>query len=184
MKRSRNLYVNWKAVDGAAHGKRKLVIKKNEQDSYTCPVKLCLHDNFKSSRGLRKHIDNKHHWYYYFDEQPEIKREEVEVNQPVKLKSSTVNKPAFSLEEGIGFDFLKWLGTTSEKEAKQIGKRAMKFFMDALGNNDNDNRLSYDYVDCCLSSASVIIKFLQTLEEKWKLSSSASLNYVKAIIDM
>ena len=29
MKRSRNLYVNWKAVDGAGkHGKRKLVIKK------------------------------------------------------------------------------------------------------------------------------------------------------------
>ena len=130
---------------------------------------------------MRKHIDNKQHWYYYFDEQPEIKREEVEVNQPVKLKSSTVNKPAFSLEEDIGFDFLKWLGATcgggkTEKEAKQIGKRAMKFFMNALGNNDNDNRLSYDYVDCCLSSASVIIKLLQTLEEKWKLSSSTSLN--------
>ena len=122
---------------------------------------------------MRKHIDNKQHWYYYFDEQPEIKRKKVEVNQPVKLKSSTVNKPAFSLEEDIGFDFLKWLGTTcgggkTEKEAKQIGKRAMKFFMNALGNNDNDNRLSYDYVDCCLSSASasVIIKFLQTFEKK------------------
>jgi len=60
----------------------------------------------------------------------------------------------------------------------------MKFFMEALGENENDNRLTYEYVDCCLSSASVIIKFLQTLENTWKLSSSASLNYVKAIGDM
>jgi len=92
--------------------------------SYTCPVKLCLHDNFKSNRGLRKHINNKHQWYYYFDEQPEVKREEIEINQPVKMKASTAHKPAFSLEEGIGLDFLKWLCTScgggkTEKEAKQ-----------------------------------------------------------------
>ena len=55
--------------------------------------------------------------------------------------------------------------------------------MEALGDNENDNRLT-EYLDCCLSSASVIIKFLQTLEVTWKLSSSASLNYVKAIVDM
>jgi len=189
MKRSRCLIVNWKAVDGASHGKRKLAIRRNDQGSYTCPVKLCLHDNFKSSRGLRKHVDNKHHWYYYFDEQPEVKREEIEINQPVKLKASTANKPAFSLQTGIGNEFLKWLCTScgggkSQKEAKQTGKRVMKFFMEALGDNENDNSLTYEYVDCCLSSASIIIKFLQTLEDDWKLSSSASLNYVKAMGDM
>jgi len=32
MKRSRCLFVNWKAVDGAIHGKRKLAIRKNDQD--------------------------------------------------------------------------------------------------------------------------------------------------------
>jgi len=184
MKHGRTLYVNWKAIDGASHGKRKLAIRRNNNGGYTCPVTLCLHDSFKSNRGLRKHINTKHHWYYYFDEQPELKREEIEVNQPAKLKASTSKKPAFSLEEGIGFEFLKWLCTScgggkSEKEAKQTGKRAMKFFMEALGENENDNRLTYEYVDCCLSSASVIIKFLQTLEDTWK-----ALNYVKAIGDM
>ena len=39
-------------------------------------------------------------------------------------------------------------------------------------------------MDCCLSSAEVLIKFLQTLEEEWKVSSSGALNYVKAIADM
>jgi len=94
-----------------------------------------------------------------------------------------------SRKVGIGSEFLKWLctscgGVKSKKEANQAGKRVMKFFMEALGDNENDNCLTYEYVDCCLSSASIIINFLQTLEDAWKLSSSASLNYVKAIGDM
>jgi len=100
--------------------------------------------------------------FYYFEEQPEVKREDIEINQPAKLKASTAHKPAFSLEEGIGFDFLKWLCTScgggkTEKEAKQIGKRTMKFFMEGLG--DNDNRLTYEYVDCCLGSATFVNYF-------------------------
>jgi len=174
---------------GAAHGKRKLILRANNYNKFTCPIKLCLHADFSSIRGLRKHIDNKHPWYYYFDKQPEVKREEVIKNQPVKMKATTSKMPSFSLDEGVGLEFFKWLCTScgggkNEKEARQIGKRTMKFFMEALGNNNSDNDLTYEFVDCCLSSASVIISFLQTLEEKWKLSSSASLNYVKAIVDM
>ena len=56
MKGNRQLVVNWKAMDGAAHGKRKLVLRQNERKLYTCPVKLCLHADFRSSRGLRKHV--------------------------------------------------------------------------------------------------------------------------------
>lgn len=189
IKRSRSLFVNWRAVDGSAHGKRKLVLRKNDKELYTCPINLCLHSDYKSSRGLRKHIDGKHSWYYYFDEQPEVKREEIEMNQPAKKKICTSKKPSFTLEEGIGREFLRWLCTScgggkSPKEAQQIGKRAMKFFMEALGNNESENDLTYEFVDCCLSSASILIAFLQTLEEDWKISSSASLNYVKAIGDM
>ena len=165
------------------------MLRKNDDQAFTCPVKLCLHADFKSSRGLRKHIDNKHAWYYYFDEQPEVKREEIEMEQPAKKKVCTSQKPAFSLENGIGKTFLAWLCTScgggkSEKEATQIGKRAMKFLMESLGNNESDNDLTYEFVDCCLSSASIFISFLQTLSEEWKISSSASLNYVKAIGDL
>jgi len=88
---------------------------------------------------LRKHIDNKHSWYYYFDEQPEVKREEIEENQPViPKKASTTSKPYYSMDEGIGHDFLKWLCTScgggkSEREAKKIAKRALKFLMKCTG---------------------------------------------------
>ena len=92
MKRtSRCLFVDWKAL----HGKRKLIIRENDKHMFTCPVKLSLHGDFKSMRGLRKHIDNKHQWYYYIDDV-----------QPAKKKVCTSSKPAFSLIEGIGQDFL------------------------------------------------------------------------------
>ena len=188
MKRRRCLAVNWKALEGAAHAKRQLSLRKNDRDLFTCPVKLCLHADYKSQRGLRKHINNKHPWYYYFNEQPEVKREEMKEISVQKTKANTSKKPSFSLDEGIGNEFVKWLCTScgggkTEKEAKQTGKRAMKFFVQALGTNDNGNTLTYEFVDCCLSNASIIITFLTTLEEEWKLSSSGSLNYVKAIND-
>ena len=46
--------------------------------------------------------------------------------------------------------------------------------MEALGNNESHNDLTYDYVDCCLGSASIHINFLEMLEDNWKISSSAS----------
>jgi hypothetical protein len=182
MNGSRRLHVNWKALDGATHGKRPLIIRPNNQGLFTCPISLCLHSDFKSSRGLRKHVSNKHPWYYYFDQQPILKREEM----VLKKKAVTAGKPAFSLEEGIGLRFVLWLCTScgggkNRKEARHIAKRAMKFFMHALGSNENDNELTEEFVDCCLSSASIFISFLKVLE--WKLSSSGSVNYVKATSD-
>ena len=109
--------------------------------------------------------------------------------QPVRKKAHTATKPAFSMDEGIGLEYIKWLKTTcgggkSEKEAKQIGKRIMKFLMHAIGSNESSNELDYDFIDCCLSSPSIIVSFLKVLEEDWKLSSSGSLNYVTSIEDM
>ena len=56
--------------------------------------------------------------------------------------------------------------------------------MQALGNNEDGKELTYEFVDCCLGSANIIMSFLKTLEESWKLSSSGALSYVKALSDM
>ena len=72
-------------------------------------------------------------------------------------------------------------GGKNNRESCQIGKRAMKYFMQALGNNANDIELTSEFVDCCLSSASIFISFLKTLEEEWKIGPSGALNYFKAI---
>ena len=182
------LNVNWKALNGASHAKRKLVLRQNDRKLYTCQVEVCLYSDYKSNRGLRKEIYIKHPWFYYFDKQREVKKEEIETDQipQIEKKTCTSKFASFTIEEGIGFDFVKWLcascdGDKSQKEAKQTAKRAMKFFMEALGNNENDNDLTTAYMDCCLSSPTTLMKFLQILEAEWKLSSSGSLNYIKAI---
>ena len=186
----RTLFVNWCSINGAAQGKRKLVLRSNDNGHYTCPIASCLHKDFKSKRGLRKHIDHKHGWYYYFDSQPEVKREEIEQIQPVILKrASTATRPSFSIDKGIGKEFLDWLCTScgggkTEREAKQIAKRALKFLMECSGENESDVHLSHDLIDCCLGSATIIMRFLVTIETEWKLSSSSSLSYVKSITDL
>ena len=188
MPRSRRLQVNWKALVGAAHGKRMLKLRANEHELFTCPVRLCLHGDFKSCRGLRKHINMKHPWYYYFDKQPEVKREDMVDIAPAPKRASTASKPSFSLDEGIGQDFLIWLGTScgggkNNRESRQIGKRAMKYFMHVMGNNEDGKELSNEFIDCCLSSASIFISFLRTIENEWKIGPSGGLNYVKSISD-
>jgi len=69
----RALFVDWRSVNGSAQGKRKLVLRENDKGAFTCPVNLCLHADFHSQRGLRKHIDNKHSWYYYLISNPKSK---------------------------------------------------------------------------------------------------------------
>ena len=189
MAERRVLVVNWKSIDGAAQGKRKLQLRTNDEGTFTCPVKLCLHANFKSNRGLRKHIDNKHPWYYYFEEQPSVKREDIENNQPPPRRASTFKLPSYSIEEGRGKDFLQWLETTcgggkSKRDAKQISKRAMKFLMESTGDKYDHLPLSNELIDCCLGSPQIFIHFLTTLEKEWKLSYSSSLTYVKSISDL
>eukprot|EP00111_Clytia_hemisphaerica_P011795 TCONS_00034656-protein len=106
MARRRVLFVDWHSVNGSANGKRKLSFNESDKGKFTCAAKLCLHSDFESKRGLRKHIYNKHPWYYYFDDQPEIKRQEVELNQPIiQKKASTSSKPYYSIDEGIGKSF-------------------------------------------------------------------------------
>ena len=189
MTERRVLFVNWQAMNGAAQGKRKLVLRPNQRGAFTCPVALCLHADFKSSRGLRKHIDTKHSWYYYFDKQPNVKREEIEHIQPPIKRASTHSRPHYSMENGIGKDFLNWLCTTcgggkSLREAKQSAKRALKFLMECTGDNADSAALSHELIDCCLGNPSIIIKFLTTLEKDWKLSYSGSLNYIHSINDL
>ena len=59
--------------------------------SNTYSVTLCLYDDFKSQRGLRKHIDNKHSWYIL---RRTIKSKDLPVFPDSSKKVSTVHKPS------------------------------------------------------------------------------------------
>ena len=183
------LSVDWRVFNGAACKRRMLRLKANADGIFLCPIDNCLHVGFKSQRGLRKHIESRHSWYYYFDEQPKINREEIIGKEYVKMKKTTHTVPAFSLEDGVGKAFLQWLctpcgGGKTSKEATQTGRRAMKFLMAALGESEVEKYVKEEYVDCCLGSPSVVISFMQTITEDWGLTSSAALNYLKSMCDL
>ena len=90
MKRRRCLAVNWKALEGAAHAKRQLSLRKNDRDLFTCSIKLCLHADYK--------------------------KKEISAQ---KTKSNTLKKQSFSLDEGIGNEFVKWLCTCGGGKRKR-----------------------------------------------------------------
>ena len=189
MPRKKLLNVDWQRVKGAAIRKRILRLKANADGFFICPIVTCLHVGFKSDRGLRKHIDTIHPWYFYFDKQPEINRDNVIRIDKEKRKCSTHTVPAFTLEEGVGKDFLTWINTPcgggkSMKQGIQIARRGMKFLMVSVGETEVGKTVSEDYVDCCLGSPLIVINFFKVITEEWGISSSGALNYMKSLSDL
>ena len=77
--------VNWKIVTGYARSKKVLQLRTEDEGTFVCPFETeNMQTGFKTNRGLRKHIDSRHDWYYYFDVQPTIKREDVQRDEEGK----------------------------------------------------------------------------------------------------
>ena len=73
-KMSKKYKVDWSDIDGASPKPKRLHLEKDETNSlYHCPMQECDHDGFQSQRGCRKHVYNKHSWFFYFDEKPNSK---------------------------------------------------------------------------------------------------------------
>ena len=186
--RKRQLQIDWKEVEGAAVRKRILHLREDENNEYICPIPTCLVSGYKSGRGLRKHINAHHSWYFWFNEKPRIQRNQAADLPKKKFKSSTHKMAAFTLETGFGKEFLSWLmtpcgGGKVKTEATQIGRRAMKFLAFSLG-EPTDVMIEHDFVDCVVGSPTIIINFMKTIVEDWELTSSGALNYLKSVSDL
>ena len=185
----RILSVDWQSIEGAAKKRRRLTLEIDKDGIYVCPVENCLHGGFRSQRGLRKHINSKHAWFYYFQKEPKFERSQVREQVRQKLKASTHKQPSFSITEGCGADFLQWLqtpcgGGKAAREAEQIAKRGMKFLMFSLGDITDGTLANERYIDCCIGSPTILIKFVKAIMEEWGLRSSGALSYMRAIGDL
>ena len=185
----RSLCFDWISLEGARKKKRKLHLEPGDDGVYLCPVTSCLHVGFKSQRGVRKHVNNKHEWFFYFDTQPAVKREDAQERESVRKKASTHKKVAFSIEHGCGFEFVQWLqtpcgGCKNLKEAKQVAKRSMKFLMSCMGDCEDGVNAKESYIDCAVGSPTMLMKFLKVLVEEWGLKSAGALSYLQSITDL
>ena len=65
--------IEWSNIDGALPKSKRLHLEKDDVDSlYHCPIQLCEHKGFQSQRGCRKHVNNKHSWFFNFDQKPRV----------------------------------------------------------------------------------------------------------------
>ena len=184
----RVLTVDWSTLTGASKKKRRISLP-DEGGLFQCPVKSCLHEPYKSQRGVRLHLNSRHPWIYYFNEEPTFDRSAAKPTQRKKLKASTHDVKHFSITKGVGAEFVDWLSTPwgsdkAPKDARETGIRAMKFLHSSLPDVEHDS-LAYDeYIECCLGSPSLFMQFLKLIINDWGLKASAVLRYLQAITDL
>ena len=147
LKMSKKCKANWSDIDGASPKPKRLHLEKDETDHlFHCPIQECDHYGFQSQRGCRKHVNNKHSWFFYFDEKPnsneitdslKLARNVPMVNTIQDQTSETTKHavkllPSFLLSCDIGEVFTKWLtgsggGCKKDRAAQQIVTRCFKF---------------------------------------------------------
>ena len=198
---SKKCKVNWSDIDGASPKLKLLHLEKNETDSlFHCPIQECEHDGFHSQRRCRKHVHNKHSWFFYFDEKPNL----TEITDSLKLarnvsmmntiqdQTSETTKhavkllPSFSLSCDIGEVFTKCLtgsggGCKKDRAAQLIVTRCFKFLKFCC---EDEEELTFDVVDVSLCSPNSLFKFIDYLQDECKLGHGGRLGYLDAISEM
>ena len=133
MSRKRKLIdVDLASLENAKEKRRVLILRKAEDDVYYCSVVPCSHPGFSNNRGIRKHINNLHPWYYYFDEKPKLEIRETAAENDMTKKPCTLKMPSFPTNSELALKFSAWLtaicgGGTSQLQSQQTASRAMKF---------------------------------------------------------
>ena len=203
-KMSKKCKVNWSDIDGASPKPKRLHLEKDDADSlYHCPIQLCEHEGFQSQRGCRKHVNNKHSWFFYFDEKPrvDLKLAANSLKLPTKSSalstndddvSSTRSKPgarsmpSFSASSQIGEQFATWLsgsggGYKKDRPAQQIVNRCLKFLKFCC---EEEEELNFEVMDFSLCSPSLLFKFIDYLQEECKLGHGGRLGYIDDISEL
>ena len=194
--------VEWSNIDGALPKPKRLHLEKGEADSlYHCPIQLCEHEGFQSQRGCRKHVNNKHSWFLYFDEKPvDLKLTTSSSEVPKKSFSSgsdgdiwrasskqgARSMPSFSPSRQIGEEFTKWLTGSGgcykkDRPAQQIVGRCFKFLKFCC---EEEEELNFEVMDFSLCSPSLMFKFIDYLQEECKLGHGGRLGYIDAISEL
>ena len=190
---SKKCKVNWSVIDGASPRPKRLHLEKDGADSlYHCPIEECDHDGFQSQRGCRKHANTKHSWFFYFVEKPESKEIDFSMENTIQYQTSETTKhavkllPSFSSSCDIGEVFTKWLtgsggGCKKDRAAQQIVTRCLKFLRFCC---EDEEELIFDVVDFSLCSPNLLFKFIDYLQEEFKLGHGGRLGYIDAISEM
>ncbi|CAH3165112.1 unnamed protein product, partial [Porites evermanni] len=170
-KRAKDL--NWSKLANASPKLKRLHLEEDDCNGlFHCPVQICNHGGFTTQRGCRKHVKNKHSWYYYFDGKPdsaqidtlnvdETKKCEASDQKIIPRKSRAI--ASFDPTNNIARNFFSWLtgsggGCKSDRQAQQIVSKCLKFCC------EDEEELTFDIVDLSLCSPNLLFKFESVLK--------------------
>ena len=166
--------VNWSKLANASPKPKRLHLEEDDCDGlFHCPVQICNHDGFTTQRGCRKHVKNKHSWYYYFDEKPDsaqIDSLHVDQNNNCKANDQKITPhksraiASFDPTNNIAKTFFSWLtgsggGSKSDRQAQQIVSKCLKFLKFCC---KDEEELTFDIVEFSLCSPNLLSKFVDT----------------------
>ena len=158
---------------------------------FACPVENCDSDSYRSQRGCRKHINQKHGWFFYFDSKPNIETvlpEHCTRNQPMQRtkRSNTKDIPMFLKSCLLHRTFKKWLespggGSKSSVQAEQIACRISKYLKYCCQDVTKEWEIPEQVIDYCLGSVTLISDFVTYLQEKWKVGYAGIIGYINSL---
>ena len=180
----------WKNAIGAASKPKRLRLVQDNEGYYYCPVETCDGNIYKTKRGCRKHVFQRHGWYYYFEEKPKV--EEVLPEKVVKKRMQRTNKsntksiPMFLKDCLLHKTFKRWLlspggGSKGDAQAEQIGCRVLKYLKFCCPDSESEWEIPTGVVDYCVGSVTLLSDFVEYLKEKWEVGYAGIIGYMNAI---
>ena len=187
--------IDWSKLANASPKQKRLHLEEDDCDGlFHCPVQACNHDGFNSQRGCRKHVKNKHRWYFHFDEKPNSTqiKEACQGNENEDNDSKTQRKirtvASFDMSSDITRDFSSWLtgsggGCKSDRQAQQIVSKCLKFLKFCC---EDEKKLTFDIVDFSLYSPDFLFKFVDCRYDAGRLEARARrrIGYLDAIAEL
>ena len=181
----------WKNAYGAAKKPRRLHLVPDPDGLFICPVVNCDSNSYRSRRGCRKHVVQKHGWYFYFDSKPSV--ETVLPEQCTKTRqmqrtkrSNTKEIPMFLRTCSLHKTFKMWLtspggGSKSNVQAEQTSCRVLKYLMFCCQDVNDDWEVPEQVVDYCVGSITLISDFITYLQDEWKVGYAGVIGYINSI---
>ena len=188
------LEIDWSKLANASPKPKRLHLEEDDCDGlYHCPVQSCNHDGFTTQRGCRKHTKNKHPWYYYFDQKPNAtqieschKQSDDTDGNNHKTEHKIRKVLSFDMSSKIAQDFLSWLtgsggGCKSDRQAHQIVSKCLKFLKFCC---EDEEDLTFEIIDFSLCSPNLLFKFVDMMQDEWKLGHAGRIGYLDAIAEL
>lgn len=181
----------WSKAIGASLKPRRLNLKANKSGHFECPVKFCESEIYHSIRGCRKHVYNRHGWYYFFDDKP-ILNEVFPVISTTKntynrpKKSNTSSMPSFLKNCGLASNFNAWLkspggGGKSHSQAEQLSSKILKYMKFCCQDVSPCWEVPISVIDYCIGSVKLMAEFVTSLQDEWKVGYSGMIGYMNSL---